>query len=244
MHEEMENKTTIIQPTENVIITAFNKWSDKKWFQVLFIFVIVYLLVSPILSPVVSNIMQRERTSVTMNETLDIREQKAAEEHKNKYEQSIQSYAHTKKVMSSYLNEIGCEYMFLIEYHNGNENVITGIQFCRFDVTIEVSKPGMNYVPVEKFKDDIVARYDILLSDELGSNKILFYTKDEFESVDRYLAFQLGTIDAQSFAILNLRDMNGKVFGSILCASTNDTMNLLEVLSCARDIENIMNNVF
>ena len=39
--------------TQNIILAAFEKWSDKKWFQVLIVAVIVYLLAAPIAGPLV-----------------------------------------------------------------------------------------------------------------------------------------------------------------------------------------------
>jgi hypothetical protein len=54
-------------------------------------------------------------------------------------------------------------------------------------MTLEVSAEKSAYVPIEKFRDDIVARYDILLSEDLGKNKLLYFTQEEFEKVDRYL---------------------------------------------------------
>ena len=145
--------------------------------------------------------------------------------------------------MTEYLISSGCEYIFLLEFHNGSENVMTGIQFCRFDMTLEVAGEKVKYVPLEKFKDDIVARYDILLSEDLGKNKLLYYTQQEFGKADRYLAQQMGYINAKSYALLNLKDVHGRAFGSILCVSTdNEQLDLLAIRELAVDLENIFNN--
>ena len=99
------------------------------------------------------------------------------------------------------------------------------------------------YVQIEKFRDDIVARYDILLSEDLGKNKLLYYTQEEFEKADRYLAQQMGYINAKSYVLLNLKDNHGKAFGSILCISTdNEQINLLAVRELSIELENIFNN--
>lgn len=145
--------------------------------------------------------------------------------------------------MQEYLQQTNSEYIFLLEYHNGSENIMTGIQFCRFDITLEAVVDKSAYVQIEKFRDDIVARYDILLSEDLGKNKLLYYTQKEFGNVDRYLAQQMGYINAKSYAILNLKDAHGKAFGSILCISTdNEQINLLSVRELAVNLENIFNN--
>jgi hypothetical protein len=166
--------------------------------------------------------------------------------HQDAFENSKQAYALVKKEMNESLDKIGCDYMFLIEFHNGNENVMTGIQFCRFDMTLQVSSKDLSYIGIDKFRDDIVARYDILLSDELSSGKLLYFTSDEFEKSDRYLAQQLKAIDAVSYAVLNLKDKNNKVFGILMCVSSTPEKKLMyksEIYSCAREIETIFNNV-
>ena len=220
----------------NIITNAFNKWSDKKWFQGLVIFVILWMLVSPIISPIISNVFQKE----TITNTLDERDDRNRENHKVNFEASRQAYALAKHTMQDYIALTNSEYIFLIEFHNGSENVMTGVQFCRFDITLEVSDEKSPYVPIEKFRDDIVARYDILLSEELSKNKLLHFNQDEFDKVDRYLAYQMGYVEAKSYAILNLKDSEGKIFGAILCISTGyGDIDLLSVRELALELEDI-----
>lgn len=220
----------------NIITNAFNKWSDKKWFQGLVIFVIVWMLISPIISPIVSNVFQKE----TITNTLDERDDRNREAHKTNFEASRQAYALAKHRMQDYVALTQAEYIFLIEFHNGSENVMTGVQFCRFDMTLEVSAENSPYVPIEKFRDDIVARYDILLSEEFGKNKLLYFSQNEFEKVDKYLAYQMDYVKAKSYAVLNLKDKEGKVFGAILCISTNNKdIDLLAVRELAIELEDI-----
>ena len=225
-----------IEATENIIIQAFNKWSDKWWFQTLMVIVVLYLLASPIITVLVNNVFQKEN----LTNTLDERDVNKNTDHQLSFEKSIQSYALAKKTMSNYLDLTGCDYIFLIEYHNGNENIMTGIQFCRFDVTLDVGTGDLSYIPLEKWRDDIVARYDILLSDELNKNKMLYYTKEDFRKVDKYLAMQLEAIEAESFAVVNLKNNKGQVFGSLLCVSKKDHIDLIEVHECADELETIL----
>lgn len=240
MKDEKEKIVVSGDATNNFISNAFNKWGDKVWFQVLFIIIVIYLLAGPFINTVLNNHYQKETTSSAVIETLDEREKSATEKHKTDFEQSKQSYALIKKTMREYLPTTCGDYLLMAEYHNGSENVMTGIQFCRFDITLEVSGDDIPYIPLEKFKDDIVARYDILLSDELNKNKLLYYKKNDFIKVDKYLATQLGVINANSYAIINLVDNNNKVFGSLLCISLNEEINTTEVMLCAREIENIV----
>lgn len=230
------------EAANNFITNAFNKWADKKWFQALVIITVIYLMITPILSPVINNLTQRSNVAEAVTSTLDERDREARRIHKQNFESSRQAYALAKHKMQDYIAITGSEYIFLIEFHNGSENVMTGIQFCRFDVTIEVSGTVNEYVPVEKFRDDIVARYDILLSEDLSKNKLLYYKADDFNKVDKYLAHQLATVDAKSYAITNLRDRDDKVFGAVLCISTNDeNIDLLAARELAIELEEIFN---
>ena len=230
------------ETTNNIITNAFNKWADKKWFQGLVIFTILWMLVSPVVSPLVSSLFQKETVSESVNTTLDERETRNRESHKVRFEEARQAYALAKHKMQDFVPLTKAEYIFLIEFHNGAENVMTGIQFCRFDMTLEVSDGNSDYVPIEKFRGEIVARYDILLSDELGKNKLLYYTQAEFEKVDRYLAYQMSYVDAKSYAVLNLKDKDGKIFGAVLCISTDDEqLDLLAVRELSLELEDIFN---
>lgn len=142
--------------------------------------------------------------------------------------------------MTEYLISSGCEYIFLLEFHNGAENVMTGIQFCRFDMTLEVAGEKLKYIPLEKFKDDIVARYDILLSDELIKNKVIYCQTSDFEKVDRYLAYQMSYINAKAYAMISLKDKDGKIFGAVLgVTNDNDNIDLLSIRDLAEDLEDI-----
>lgn len=218
----------------SAISSVVNKFGDKLWFQIIIAF---WLIIGPVIflaNPFINSYLNKKAEKETI------------ENHKDAFENSKQAYALVKKEMNLYLNEVGCDYMFLIEYHNGNENVMTGIQFCRFDMTLQVEAENLPYIDTDKFRDDIVARYDILLSDELSSNRLLYFTSDEFETSDKYLAQQLNYVNAVSYAIINLTDKDDKVFGSLLCISSSKDkvqMNKTEIYSCARVIETIFNGV-
>lgn len=223
------------------INNMFDSWSEKLWFKVtsvLMLFIIVIYILS---TPFWFSYMNRRDTSEIVDQTMSQHEYDAREAHLKAYEFSQQTYAIAKQVMKKYLNTTNCDYIFLIEYHNGNENPVTGIQFCRFDITLEATSDNAVFVPLEKFKDDIVARYDLLLSSELRDNKVLVYNKEAFNSVDRYLAYQLSTVNAEAYAIVNLM-LHGKVYASLLFVSTKPDISTLAVYDCAIDINRIFSS--
>ncbi len=229
--------------SENFLTKVFDKWGEKWWFKTLFALAVIWILISPFVTTIMNNAFSQKQVSEAVTNTLDDRDERNRAAHKINFENARQSYALAKHKMQEYIQLTGSEYIFLIEYHNGSENVMTGIQFCRFDMTLEVAADKSEYVAIEKFRDDIVARYDILLSEDLGKNKLLYFNQIEFEKADRYLAQQMDYIHAKSYAILNLKDIHGKAFGAVLCISTNDErLNLLAVRELASDLEDIFNN--
>ena len=120
---------------------------------------------------------------------------------------------------------------------------MNSIQFCRFDITIEVNRTGIPFVNLDKFKDDIVARYDLLLSEELANSKgVLKYDEKQIESIDLYLAQHLKVINAKTFAIINILNEDKKVCSSLVCVSKTDSMNISKIYLCERELENLFKN--
>lgn len=229
--------------SENFLTKVLDKWGDKWWFKTLFTIAVVWILVGPLATTFINNSLQQKQVSEAVTNSLDDRDERNKAIHRANFEASRQAYALAKHEMQEYLQQTNSEYIFLLEYHNGSENIMTGIQFCRFDITLEAVVDKSAYIQIEKFRDDIVARYDILLSEDLGKNKLLYYTQEDFEKADRYLAKQMNYLNAKSYAVLNLKDAHGKAFGSILCVSTdNEQINLLAVRELAVELENIFNN--
>lgn len=226
------------EQTENLLTLAFNKWWNKKWFQLLFSIIVIYLVLTPIINPIITSTISKENTKKVVEESLEEKRKQDIKNHKQAFEYSKQCHAVAKSTMNEFLNKIDCDYMFLIEYHNGSENITTGIQFCRFNISVEVMRDKFSYIPIEKFNDDMVTRYDILLSNELNKNRVCVYSKNEFNKVDKYLAHQLNFIDAQSYAIANLKDEDGIIFGSLLCVTTKEnSMDIINIYECICELE-------
>ena len=74
----MENKNFY-----NLFYLIFNKWSNKKWFQVLFVLLTLYFILTPILTPIFNKF--------SFNELLDERDKERIEIHKMDYENSKQT---------------------------------------------------------------------------------------------------------------------------------------------------------
>ena len=177
---------------------------------------------------------------IKLVQSLEERDRQLKEAHKLEFEKSKQAYAAVKGVMKEYLDLTDCDYIFLFEYHNGVENVMSGIQFCHFDMTLEVLKDGLSYIPNDKFRNEYVARYDILLNDEFeNSSKAFYYKTNELKNVDRYLLQCINYIECKSCVLINITNEKGVVTGTLLFASLDENINITEVYKCQRDIEKI-----
>lgn len=225
--------------TRNTIISsAFEKWADKKWFQALMAILIVYLLAAPIAGPLIYQYINKQNTSEAVVQSLEERDRLAKEAHRLEFERSKQTYCAVKGIMKDYLDATRSDYIFLFEYHNGMENVMSGIQFCHFDMTLEVLRDGLQYIPNDKFRNEYVARYDILLDEEFESSaKAFYYRTEELKNVDRYLLQCINYIECKSCVLINITNDSGTVIGTLLFASKDENINISEVYKCQREVE-------
>ena len=223
---------------DKIILTAFEKWADKKWFQVLMGLVIIYLLAAPIGGPLIYQYINKQNTSEAVVESLKERDRLAKEEHRLDFEKAKQTYGVVKGIMKDYLEKTSSDYIFLVEYHNGMENVMSGIQFCHFDMTLEVFRDGLQYIPSDKYRNEFVARYDILLNEEFeNSAKAFYYTTEDLKHVDRYLLQAIGYIECKSCVLINIVNESDIVTGTLLFASLDENINITEVYKCQREVE-------
>lgn len=224
--------------SDRIILTAFEKWADKKWFQVLMGLVIIYLLAAPVGGPLIYQYINKQNTSEAVVESLKERDRLAKEEHRLDFEKAKQTYGAVKGIMKDYLDKTSSDYIFLVEYHNGMENVMSGIQFCHFDMTLEVFRDGLQYIPSDKYRNEFVARYDILLNEEFeSSSKAFYYTTEDLKQVDRYLLQGINYIECKSCVLINIVNESGIVTGTLLFASLDEDINIPEVYKCQREVE-------
>lgn len=223
---------------DKIISSAFEKWADKKWFQVLMVVVVVYLLAAPIVGPMIYQHINKTNTSEAVVESLKERDRLAKEAHRLDFEKAKQTYGVVKGIMKDYLDKTSSDYIFLVEYHNGMENVMSGIQFCHFDMTLEVFRDGLHYIPSDKYRNEFVARYDILLNEEFeSSSKAFYYTTEELKQVDRYLLQGINYIECKSCVLINIINESDIVIGTLLFTSLDENINIPEVYKCQREIE-------
>lgn len=226
--------------TKNAIIkNAFDKWAEKKWFQVIFAIFILYLMAAPVAGPIIYNEINKQNTQSAVVQGINEQKHQEEEKHRIDFEKSKQAYAAAKTVLKNGLETTDSDYIFLIEYHNGMDNVVTGIQFCRFDITLEALREDLRYIDHAKFKDDIVARYDLLLCETFQTaSRAFYYTVEELWSVDRYLEKHILSIDGKAICAINLTAENGQIWGTLLFVTTEDnTFRMENIYTVRREIE-------
>lgn len=227
----------------NIISNAFTYWANKRWFQAA---VVVWVFLMPLLSigaPILSIMINKQQTREVVTSTIETKSIDKEKIHMKNFEDSKHIYSLAKKELRESLDKVECEYAFLVEYHNGTENIMTGIQFCKFDITLEVCGDGCPFVNMEKFRNENISKYDILLSDELNNNRLMFYSISSIETIDKYFALQLNCIDAESVAFINMFNDDNKVFGTLIFVSTNEDMNQPEIYNTTRKIEKMFNSI-
>lgn len=222
--------------------SALEKWGNKTWFQVFFLF---YAIVVPLFLGgyiIYRDYCDRPQEEV-ITTVLDEREDAKKEQHKANFNEARQRYTAAKKMLKTYLEPTKSDYIFYIEYHNGTENVSSGVPFLRFDVTIEVTDPEKQYIQLNKLKDSSVSHYDIL--GELNCDGTVHtYSIETISHKDRCLWAQLDDIKATNIAIINI--FNGSyddIMGTLLFVSVSKkNMSVAKIYECARDMENIFKN--
>lgn len=225
---------------EAIISKAFDKWAEKKWFQAVVGILIVYLMLAPVFGPIVYNHINKENTRESVVAGIEQQKQAEAKRHKIEFERSKQAYSSAKNILKSSLETTSSDYIFLIEYHNGIDNIVTGIQFCRFDMTLEVCREDLRYIDYSKFNDDIVARYDLLLREDFKTCDRAFYYKiEELWDIDRYLEKHILSIDGKAITAINLADADEIIWGTLLFVSLDEKISIENVYKCRREIETI-----
>lgn len=223
-----------------IVKQAFEKWAEKRWFQVLFALFCLYLMAAPIIGPIVYNEINKQNTQVAVVQGIEEQKRDEAERHRLEFEKSKQAYSTAKNVLKSSLETTSSDYIFLIEYHNGVDNVVTGIQFCRFDMTLEVCREDLRYIDYSKFSDDIVARYDLLLREDFQTcDRAFYYKVEELWDIDRYLEKHILSIDGKAITAINLADTDGTIWGTLLFVSIDEKISMESVYKCRREIETI-----
>lgn len=163
------------------------------------------------------------------------------ETHQELYLASRDMYAQIKRVMRGTRPVTGADYILFLEYHNGAENIATGYQFCKFDVTIEELSDSVPYIQIDDFKDENLYKYDILLSDRVTKSKMSSFSLQEIAGMDRNLMYTLHPNDHTQYIVFYNINHKNMCAGTLMFMYANQTdINYDAIATCGADIEKII----
>lgn len=160
-------------------------------FVALFLFVVIYV-------PNATKKYFDETTSKTIREEFNIRRMAHREEVEKRY--AVQK--EITNVLNSLINAIDCDRAYLIELHNGSEN-LNSIPFLHATVTYEVSKEGVDSFD-EEFQNLTLSRY--YLPTYLYNNFNFIGTIEELNNIDDKMGKKLEVGDIKYVGIITLNN--------------------------------------
>jgi len=174
-------------------------------------------------------------------ETIEQNTIELEEQHKTKLIETQEIYAAVKQRLRHVSKEVDCEYVYLIEYHNGSENVASAFPFYKFDVTMDVYKEGVPYIDISPLKDEHIYKYDIFDNSEFTEQQFTYCSIGEFQNVDRKLYnMAIQNPNIKWVYTYNLY-YNGTLMGACMVLSY-DELNIKDLINNLRNVEQLFNN--
>lgn len=167
-------------------------------------------------------------------------EDKKLQEHKRKYQARIKAAPLINNTLATYMDRIGADHIFIGEYHNGEENIATGIPFCKFSMTAEHYDVDLGTSFIQRFTNENITKYNIL--PYMLTKHMVKYTIDELETIDYYLYLQLRSFNVKSIVICSMSDFDNYPMGFIGCVlyEKDKDINTHELISCKDEIKQIL----
>lgn len=175
-----------------------------------------------------------------VEESIDANNEKVSEEHQVSLVKSEEVYSRVKLKLRTVLKDVGCEYIYLVEYHNGSTNIATSFPFRKFDVTMDICKDGVPYINTTMLKDEHITKYDIFDNPEFTKQQFMYCSREEFRKVD-YKLYQMmeHNTNVQWVYTYNLYYGN-TLLGAVLVLSY-DKINIKTFMNHMHELQNIFN---
>lgn len=174
-------------------------------------------------------------------ETIEMTIEQEAKDHEAKLIESQEIYVAVKQKLRSTLRETGCQYIYLIEYHNGSENVASAFPFYKFDVTMDIYQDGVPYIDINPLKDEHIFKYDIFDNPEFTQQQFAYCTFEDFEKVDPKLWRMASQNEKVKWIYTYNLYYKGKLMGAILLLSYQP-LDLKVLINNMHEVENIFNS--
>lgn len=202
---------------------------------------ILYLLIIIFISVITSI-----STSIIINKNLNKNFEKIVEKvdtkkdtnTKKDYYKSLNTYSKIKTYLKKSYKEIGCNYILMLEFHDGDKGISSNLHFCKFSISLEV---GDNYVDISRNNNENISQYDLFLNDENIINDFNKYTLDSINNIDPRLYYILKDFDCEYVYTYNMHT-NNYLSGLLIFLSKEDIIKYELLSRTTKHIENILEN--
>lgn len=165
------------------------------------------------------------------------------EHHQNLWLESRELYASVKAIMRSERANTNADYILFLDYHNGNENISTGYQYCKFDVSISVRSDTVPVLPVEDFKDETIWKWDMLLTDAVMHHKMTEVTLEDAFKIDPGMVGRIHPNEHTQFIVFYNITINNICAGTMMFMYRDKSnVDYNAVATCGDRVENIIVN--
>lgn len=163
--------------------------------------------------------------------------------HQNLWMESRDLYSSVKSMMRAERPHTCADYILFLDYHNGSENISTGYQYCKFDVSISVRSDTVPVLPVEDFKDETIWKWDMLLTDAVMNHKMTSISLDEAFSIDPGMLGRIHPNDHTQFIVFYNITIDGICAGTMMFMYPDESLvDYGAVATCGARVENIIVN--
>ena len=221
-----------------LLIDLIKKYGIKTVLIILLIgvslFVVSFIVdykIKSLVPPAIENSVE-----VTIEKTIE--DQDAI--HTEKLIESQDIYTDVKRQLKYTMKELDCEYIYLIEYHNGSTNIATSFPFRKFDVTMDICKEGVPYIDTTPLKDEHVTKYDIFDKTEFTNQQFAYCSVDEFKTIDSKLYYFVQQNKKIKWIYTYNLYYEHRLLGAVLVASYKE-LHLKTFINCMHDLEMIFN---
>jgi len=175
-----------------------------------------------------------------MRQSLQQDNQEQIVQHRKQYTASIGMYTTIKQVLKAQRPVTGADYILYLEYHNGSENIATGYQFCKFDITMEVLSDSMPYIIIDDYKDENLYRYDILISERVVKSRVASFTGTELASIDRNFNNMVNPYNKIHHIVFYNIEYGSMIAGTLIFLYEYGVPEYRAVTNCGSEIEKII----
>lgn len=163
--------------------------------------------------------------------------------HQNLWMESRDLYSSVKSMMRAERSHTNADYILFLDYHNGSENISTGYQYCKFDVSISVRSDTVPVLPVEDFKDETIWKWDMLLTDAVMNHKMTSISLDDAFSIDPGMLGRIHPNEHTQYIVFYNITIDGICAGTMMFMYSDESLvDYGAVATCGARIENIVVN--